>query len=180
MVFIDAPVSGGVKGATAGTLTIMVGGPDEIVERVAPVLSAMGTVRHAGSVGAGHAVKALNNLLSATHLLATCEAISAARRFGLDIDRVLDIINGSSGRSWSSRVQVADLHRAGDLRLGLQGQADAKDVNIAVDLLAMHGAERALAESTLATWSRAAEALAEGADHTEMARWVEANASSAP
>ena len=62
VVLIDAPVSGGVKGATAGTLTIMAGGPNDVVERVTPMLSAMGTVKHAGPVGAGHAVKALNNL----------------------------------------------------------------------------------------------------------------------
>lgn len=173
VVFIDAPVSGGVKGATAGTLTIMVGGPDEIVERLSPMLSAMGTVRHAGPVGAGHAVKALNNLLSATHLLATCEAISAARRFGLDIDRVLDIINGSSGRSWSSQFKwptfiVPETYDSGfGLRLML------KDLHIAVDLLTMRGAERALSESTLAAWSRAAQALPDDADHTEVARWVE-------
>jgi len=173
VVFIDAPVSGGVKGATAGTLTIMVGGPDEVVERLSPVLSAMGTVRHAGPVGAGHAVKALNNLLSATHLLATCEAISAARRFGLDIDRVLDIINGSSGRSWSSQFKWPTFITPETYDSGFGLRLMLKDVHIAVDLLTTHGAERALSESTLGAWSRAAQALPEDADHTEVARWVE-------
>ena len=173
VVFIDAPVSGGVSGATAGTLTIMVGGPDEIVERLSPVLSAMGTVRHAGPLGAGHAVKALNNLLSATHLLATCEAISAARRFGLDIDRVLEIINASSGRSWSSQYKWPTFIEPETYDSGFGLRLMLKDVHIAVDLLTMNGAERALAESTLAAWSRAAHALPEGADHTEVARWVE-------
>jgi len=180
VVLIDAPVSGGVKGATAGTLTIMAGGPDDVVERLTPMLSAMGTVRHAGPVGAGHAVKALNNLLSATHLLATCEVISAARRFDLDVDRVLDIVNGSSGRSWSSEYKWPSFTRPATYDSGFDLRLMLKDVQIAVDLLTLHGDERALAESALATWSRAARELPEGADHTEIARWVEDAEGSAP
>ena len=179
VVFIDAPVSGGVKGATAGTLTIMAGGANDVVDRVTPVLSAMGTVRHAGPVGAGHAVKALNNLLSATHLLATCEVISAAQRFGLDVDRVLDIVNGSSGRSWSSEYKWPSFIRPETYDSGFSLELMLKDVKIAVDMLTLDGDERALAESTLATWSRAGEELAGDADHTEIARWVGATTTSA-
>jgi 3-hydroxyisobutyrate dehydrogenase len=176
VVFVDAPVSGGVKGATAGTLTIMVGGADEVVERVRPVLAAMGTVRHAGPVGAGHAVKALNNLLSATHLLATCEAIATARRFGLEVDKVLDIVNGSSGRSWSSEFKWPTFIVPETYDSGFSLRLMVKDVRIAVDLMTANRDERALAESTLAAWSRAAQALPEDADHTDIARWVVATA----
>ena len=174
VVFVDAPVSGGVKGAVAGTLTIMVGGEEEVVERVRPVLSAMGTVRHAGPVGAGHAVKALNNLLSATHLLATCEAIATARRFGLEVEKVLDIVNGSSGRSWSSEFKWPTFIVPEAYDSGFSLQLMVKDVRIAVDLMRANGDECTLAESTLAAWSRAAQALPEDADHTDIARWVEA------
>jgi 3-hydroxyisobutyrate dehydrogenase len=174
IVLVDAPVSGGVKGAIAGTLTIMIGGADEVVERVRPVLSAMGTVRHAGPVGAGHAVKALNNLLSATHLLATSEAIATARRFGLEVETVLDIVNGSSGRSWSSEFKWPTFIVPETYDSGFSLRLMVKDVRIAVELMTANGAERTLAESTLGAWSRAAQALPEDADHTDIARWVEA------
>src|SRR5262249_41175072 len=81
---IDAPVPGGVRKAVDGTLTIMAGGPREQFERARPLLEVLGaSVRHVGPVGAGHALKALNNLLSATTLLASTEAVLVGREFGL-------------------------------------------------------------------------------------------------
>src|SRR6266702_5545396 len=89
VTLVDAPVSGGVTGAVSGRLTIMAGGAPGDVARVRPLLDVLGArVVHVGDVGAGHAVKALNNLLSATHLLATCEAMAAAAEFGLDVPTV--------------------------------------------------------------------------------------------
>ncbi|MGH3387235.1 MAG: NAD(P)-dependent oxidoreductase, partial [Nocardioidaceae bacterium] len=83
--YVDAPVSGGVAGAETGSLTIMVGGPEWAVTKVRPVLGVLGSkVLHVGDIGAGHALKALNNLLSATHLLATAEALRVGEAFGLD------------------------------------------------------------------------------------------------
>src|SRR5690606_14516807 len=99
---VDAPVSGGVKGAEAGSLTIMVGGPDEQVAAVTPLLDVLGRVRHIGPVGAGHALKALNNLMSAAHLVASSEALLAGQRFGIDPAVMLDAVNTSSGRSGST------------------------------------------------------------------------------
>ena len=103
---VDAPVSGGVPRATDGTLTIMAGGREAAVERVRPLLEAMGSrVLHVGPVGAGHALKALNNLLSATHLLATAEAVAIGRRFGLDPKMMIEVISTSSGASVSTDVK---------------------------------------------------------------------------
>ena len=100
---VDAPVSGGVAGAVSGRLTIMAGGAPADLERVRPLLDVLGArVVRCGDVGAGHAVKALNNLLSATHLLVTSEAMTAAAGFGLDVPTVLAAINTSSGRSGST------------------------------------------------------------------------------
>src|SRR6202043_3593673 len=88
------------------TLMVMVGGPPESFERFRPMLSAIGKrVVHAGDVGAGHAVKALNNLMSAAHLLVSSEALIAGRRFGLDPGVMLEIINGASGRTSSTQIK---------------------------------------------------------------------------
>ena len=103
VALVDAPVSGGVSGAERGSLTVMAGGPAAEVRRVRPLLDVLGSrVLHVGDAGAGHAVKALNNLLSATHLLVTSEAMTAAAGFGLDVPTVLAAINTSSGRSGST------------------------------------------------------------------------------
>ncbi|MBM3373880.1 MAG: NAD(P)-dependent oxidoreductase, partial [Betaproteobacteria bacterium] len=95
---IDAPVSGGVKGAVNARLAIMTGGDIAIYESVKPMLEKMGSALfHAGPLGAGHAIKALNNYVSAAGLAATCEALIAAERFGIDPAVATDIINASSG-----------------------------------------------------------------------------------
>ncbi len=101
--FLDAPVSGGVPGAEAGTLTIMAGGAEVDLADCRPMLEALGrAIRHVGGIGAGHATKALNNLLAATNLLAGVEALLAAERFGLDPEVLLDVVNQSTGGSWAS------------------------------------------------------------------------------
>src|SRR5262245_9284934 len=103
LAFVDAPVSGGVVGAEGGTLTIMVGGDRDAVARCRPMLEELGgNILHVGSTGAGHALKALNNLLSATHLLASVEVLRVGRRFGLDPETMVAAINTSTGRSWST------------------------------------------------------------------------------
>lgn len=103
VVLLDAPISGGVSGAEAGTLTVMTGGPADAVRRVRPLLETFGSrVLHVGPVGAGHAVKALNNLMSAAHLLASSEALLVGKAFGIDPAVMLEAVNGSSGRSGST------------------------------------------------------------------------------
>ena len=128
---VDAPVSGGVKGAVSGTLTIMVGGADDDMTRVAPVLLAIGKPQHVGPVAAGHALKALNNLMSATHLWITSEAMLTGEAFGLDPAEMLETVNGSSGRSGSTdnkwpNQQVAQFHPARHVRLRLRSALDAQ------------------------------------------------------
>jgi 3-hydroxyisobutyrate dehydrogenase len=105
VTLLDAPVSGGVAGAVAGSLTIMAGGAAGDVQRVRGLLDVLGVrVLHVGDAGAGHAVKALNNLPSATHLLATSEAMAAAASFGLDVPAVLEAINTSTGAAGRPRT----------------------------------------------------------------------------
>jgi 3-hydroxyisobutyrate dehydrogenase len=102
---IDAPVSGGVGGATAGTLTFICGGATEAVEAARPVLEAMGkNVFHAGDHGAGQVAKICNNMLLAIHMLGTCEALQLGADNGLDPKVLSDIMLASSGRNWSLEV----------------------------------------------------------------------------
>lgn len=99
---LDAPVSGGVGGATAGTLTFMVGGEDAAFERARPVLQKMGkNIFHAGRSGNGQAAKIANNMLLGTTMIATCEAFNLAERLGLDAQTFFNIASTASGQSWS-------------------------------------------------------------------------------
>jgi 3-hydroxyisobutyrate dehydrogenase len=101
-VMVDAPVSGGIAAASAGTLTFMVGGAGGAFARAEPILAAMGkAVIHAGAIGAGQAAKVCNNMLLGIHMIGTCEAFAMAQRLGLDPQKFYDIASVSSGQSWS-------------------------------------------------------------------------------
>jgi len=103
MRMLDAPVSGGVVGAERGTLSIMVGGDSELFEECRPLLEAMGRkIFHMGAVGSGHTMKAVNNFLSAASMIATSEALAISTKAGLDPRRVIEVLQVSSGRSWST------------------------------------------------------------------------------
>lgn len=102
LVAVDAPVSGGIAAANAGTLTFMVGGSDAAFARAQPILAAMGkAVIHAGGSGAGQAAKICNNMLLGASMVATCEALALAEKLGLDPQRFFDIASVSSGQNWS-------------------------------------------------------------------------------
>ncbi|KUO54545.1 MAG: 3-hydroxyisobutyrate dehydrogenase [Sphingomonadales bacterium BRH_c3] len=99
---VDAPVSGGIAAANAGTLTFMVGGTESAFKRAEPILSAMGkAVIHAGDAGNGQAAKICNNMLLAIHMIGTCEAFEMAKKLGLDPQTFYDISSVSSGQCWS-------------------------------------------------------------------------------
>lgn len=99
---VDAPVSGGIAAAAAGTLAFMVGGEQAAFERAEPILSAMGkAVIRAGDAGAGQAAKICNNMLLGIHMIGTCEAFALARKLGLDAQTFYDISSISSGQNWS-------------------------------------------------------------------------------
>lgn len=99
---LDAPVSGGVGGAAAGTLTFMVGGPDDAFAAVQPLFEVMGQKAvHCGEAGAGQAAKICNNMILGATMIATCEAFALADKLGLDRQRMFDVVSTSSGYSWS-------------------------------------------------------------------------------
>ena len=99
---LDAPVSGGVGGATAGTLTFMAGGSDEAYAMVKPLLNVMGQKAvHCGDAGAGQAAKICNNMILGVTMIATCEAFALADKLGLDRQKMFDVVSTSSGYSWT-------------------------------------------------------------------------------
>lgn len=174
-VLVDAPVSGGVSGARAGTLAVMVGGPDEVVADLEPLLAAMGRPRHVGPVGAGHALKALNNLMSAAHLVASSEAVLVGEEFGLDPAVMLEVVNGSSGRSGSTENKWPNHILPGTYGAGFGIGLMVKDIHIALDLAASTSVPTRHAAATVALWDEALAELGPTADHTEIARWLRAH-----
>jgi 3-hydroxyisobutyrate dehydrogenase len=171
-VLVDAPVSGGVAGARAGTLAVMVGGDTGPVESVRPVLEVMGRPQHVGPTGAGHALKSLNNLMSAAHMLASSEAILIGERFGLDPAVMVDVVNTASGRSTSTEVKWPRDVLPGTFGAGFGIRLMVKDLRIALDLAAATGGPARHAASTLALWEQAAQALPPDADFTEIVRFL--------
>jgi 3-hydroxyisobutyrate dehydrogenase len=171
--FIDAPVSGGVPGAVAGTLTIMVGGPADLDAVMRPALEQIGrNVVHAGAIGAGHALKAINNLLSGSSLIASSEAMVIGTKFGLDPTVMMNAINGSSGQSWSTQQKWPRYIIPRDFTSGFTMNLLLKDIRIATELAEQVGVPAPHAHLTESIYAQAIEWMP-GADHTDMHRWVE-------
>jgi 3-hydroxyisobutyrate dehydrogenase len=178
VAYIDAPVSGGVARAERATLAIMAGGPAADVERARPVLTAMGEVTHVGELGAGHALKACNNVLTGISLLGAVEVLGVVRAFGLDPEVAFGVINNSTGRSWSTEHKIPTFVLPMDYRSGFALGLLVKDIGIACDLADGLGVEHALLDAAFDLWQRAGKELPPGADHTAVARWAESQGSS--
>jgi 3-hydroxyisobutyrate dehydrogenase len=172
--FIDAPVSGGVKRAAEGTLAIMAGGDSSTIDRVEPVLSAMGrSIFRTGLLGSGHAMKALNNYVSAAGLIAAVEAIQIGRKFGLDPNLMTDIFNASTGRNNTTEVKLKQFIISKSFDAGFPLRLMAKDVRTADQLGHEMDVSVPFADACAKLWDGAARALDAAADHTEIARYLE-------
>jgi 3-hydroxyisobutyrate dehydrogenase len=170
---IDAPVSGGVARARTGTLAIMVGGDAVDLDAARDLLATMGsTITHVGAVGAGHAVKALNNYVSAAGLIATAEALLVAEQFGIDPDVVVDVFNASTGKNNTTEMKAKQYMLSGAFDSGFSLALMAKDVGIAASLGAAVGTPMALGAQVSGMCTAASEALGVKADHTEVYRYV--------
>jgi 3-hydroxyisobutyrate dehydrogenase len=173
VTLVDAPVSGGVSGARAGTLAVMAGGPDAAFDRVRPVLGAIGSrVVHVGGAGAGHAVKALNNLMSAANMLVASEALIAGRRFGLDPAVMLEIVNGSSGRSTATENKWPNFVLPETYDAGFAIRLMVKDIRLALGIEHATGVPALASEAVVAAWEAALADLPPETDHTAIARWL--------
>jgi len=171
--FIDAPVSNGVKGAVAATLSIMVGGDHAIFERVKPMLEKMGNqIYFAGPLGAGHAIKALNNYVSAAGLIAACEAMHAGQAFGIDPNVIVDIINTSSGMNNTTKNKCKQYMLSGAYNAGFSAGLMAKDVRTALEIAEAMHTSTTFAKPTAEVWNAMEQKLGFIADHTEMHRFL--------
>jgi 3-hydroxyisobutyrate dehydrogenase len=172
--FIDAPVSGGVRRAKDGSLSIMIGGLAPAVESVQPIFKAMGkTLVHVGAAGAGHAVKALNNYVSASGLLAVCEALVAAEKFGIDPHLVNQVFNVSTGKNNTTDVKVENFMLSGTFKSGFSLALMRKDLQTALDFISRMETPKNFADACTQTWTQAEKSLDKGADHTAMYAFIQ-------
>jgi 3-hydroxyisobutyrate dehydrogenase-like beta-hydroxyacid dehydrogenase len=171
---VDAPVSGAAWGAFAAELVFMVGGSDADVARVRPLLDLMGkAVHHLGALGSGHAMKCLNNCVTAMTFVATAEALVAGKRYGLDPAVMVDVLNQSTGGSWVAQTHFHQriFNRAFDdpFKLALM----RKDVGIAMQLAQQTGTPMPMAGLGEQLWRMADHAAGPDASVSELVRWVE-------
>ena len=172
VAMVDAPVSGAQFKARDGTLSIMAGGALEDFAKVLPVLQKLGNqIFHVGPLGAGHAVKALNNYLGAAGTLAGFEALLIAQAFGLDPVPMLDAINASTGRNSTTARKIPQDILTGAFNSGFKLALMTKDVGIAAELARGLKLKTPFLKETLKHWRAAQKKLPRDADHTEIYKY---------
>ena len=170
--FLDAPVSGGVARAKTGDLMIMAGGEKKILEEVNDLLSVMGKVQFAGPLGSGHAIKALNNYVSAAGLISSFEALATARSFGIKPENFLKIINGATGQNNTTQVKLDKFVISKKFNSGFALDLMVKDVSIANSLIRELSYDRPLSNDVLNHLSEALKVLNGNPDHTEVYKTI--------
>ncbi|MGF1659902.1 MAG: 3-hydroxyisobutyrate dehydrogenase [Rubrimonas sp.] len=177
---LDSPMSGGVGGAEAGTLTFMVGGAEAAVERARPILSAMGrNVLHAGGAGAGAAAKICNNMMLAIQMIAVSEGFNLAARLGLDAQKLYDISSTATARCWSLNdycpapgpVPSAPSNR--DYRPGFAADLMLKDLRIAMQAAQAAGAVTPMGAQATQLYAMMAAAGRGGEDFSGVIRYLD-------
>jgi 3-hydroxyisobutyrate dehydrogenase len=175
--FLDCPLSGGVAGARAGTLTAMVGGDRDLLERSRPVLSAFASnVRWAGPLGSGHATKALNNALSAVSLVGTAELLVTAAAHGLDEAAVVQAFNAGPARSQNSEVKFPRDVLTRTYAAGFTAALMEKDLATALAIARDRRAPATLLGGTAEAWHEAAAEIGPDADFTRVHALIAARA----
>jgi 3-hydroxyisobutyrate dehydrogenase len=169
---VDAPVSGGVPRAESGTLAIMMGGNAAAIETARPVLALLGDrLFEVGSLGCGHAMKALNNFVAGTAFVAATEAIQVGERFGLDPTVMMDIMNVSTGRCFNTEMVMKQHVISGEYASGFALGLLTKDVGIAASLAAAIGHPDPLSQVVTDRLAEARDAVGPTQDHTRAAEY---------
>jgi 3-hydroxyisobutyrate dehydrogenase len=183
LLMVDAPVSGGVGGASAGTLTFMVGGSDAAFAKAKPFLDAMGkTIVHAGGDGNGQAAKICNNMILGISMIAVSEAFVLAEKLGLDPQKLFDISSKSSGQCWSMTsycpvpgpVPASPANR--DYQAGFTAAMMLKDLKLSQDAARTAGAATPLGADASSLYSRYVESGEAGRDFSGIIRFIRGGA----
>ncbi len=171
--FLDAPVSGGVKKAVSAELTIMIGGRVETFTKCKRLLESMGSnLFHVGPIGSGHLIKSINNYLSATHLLASCEAVQLLQRFDVEPETAIQVFNQSTGRSGSTEYKFPSFILPESFDSGFSLELLRKDLEMAKHLFTNAEAATQLPQLIFDRFDEASHALDMDADHTEIYQYV--------
>ena len=179
LAMIDAPVSGGVAGAQAASLTFMVGGPRDAFDRARPLLEQMGkTIVHAGGAGNGQAAKICNNLILGASMIAVCEAFLLAEKLGLDAQKLFEISSKSSGQCWSltsycpvpGPVPTSPANR--DYKAGFTAAMMLKDLNLAQTAARSTRASTPIGAGAAAVYERFVEAGGGSVDFSDIIRYL--------
>ena len=171
--YVDAPVSGGIAKARSGELSIMVGGESDGVAAALPHLETMGSsIQHVGPAGAGHAAKALNNLVSATNMAAATEAVTIASRFGIEPSTMVAVLNSATGMSQATQVKFPNHILPGTFASAFAYDLMLKDMRIALEMARQIGFNPVTAAAFDAL-EEGRKGLGEQPDHTEIARVYE-------
>ncbi|WP_089342241.1 NAD(P)-dependent oxidoreductase [Burkholderia singularis] len=171
---VDGPVSGGPKGAATATMTMVLGGSDADVAAVEPILAAMSAKRvHVGPVGAGHVTKIINNLLTGVHLLAASEAVRAAEAAGVNPEKLVEALNGGSGRNSATLTNYPTWIFNGKFDSGFTMKLMRKDVRLAMDLLRDFNISAPIAVEAGRLWNASVESIGDQEDFNRIVEFTE-------
>lgn len=177
LALVDAPVSGGVERARSGRLAVLVGGDDVDVERAMPVFDAVGeTVLRCGTLGCGHAAKALNNAVSSAGLIAAGEALLVGQRHGVAPEVLVDVLNASTGRNNATERKLRQFVLSRTFASGFELDLMVKDLRIALAMAVDAEVAPGLTAQSLIAAGGAQACLDPGADHTSVIQWLERQA----
>jgi 3-hydroxyisobutyrate dehydrogenase-like beta-hydroxyacid dehydrogenase len=171
---VDAPVSGALAGAQAGKLVFMVGGNKDSVSRVMPLFNVLGEgIFHLGPIGSGHAMKCINNMITAMTFMATAEGLTMGKKFGLDPEIMTDVLNLSTGMSWISQTHIKQRITSRKFDDAFKLELMIKDIGIAVELANTLKHPIPLCGLGQQLWKAAGRHSKKGDSISNMVRWVE-------
>jgi len=171
--FVDAPVSGGVDGASNGTLTIMVGGEDKDIESAKPYLEILGSkLLYSGKLGDGKSVKMINQMLNALNTAAAAEAMYLAKELGIDTSILLDIVNNSSGGSWVMKNNVPKFMLTGNYDSGFKLGLMTKDLRLSASEADSNNLDLPLVKQALKEYEEAIAMMGENVNYNSVFEWV--------
>lgn len=174
VAMVDSATSGAEFGAKSATLVFMLGGGPAAIERALPVLNIMGKhTFHLGPIGAGHAMKSINNLITAMTLTATAEGLVLGKKLGLDPNVMTDVLNVSTGMSWITQTHIKQRITSRSFDDPFKLELMVKDIRIALELAEREPTKMALCERGQELWKAAERLAGPGASVSELVRYVE-------